>query len=720
MKNKASLKTNHPFPIAARRLLPRAGASCAIQLAAALLCLPSAAPSARAASQAERGPRLFFTPAMIERMRQKTRDYPWARRAYQNLKARADAWVRRTDTPPEKGGGWYHNYTCPDCGGRLRFRKDHPHEHLCPRCGKVWRGEKYDAVWRSAMHSAFIAGARDMGLMWRLTGRRQYAEAAIRILRWYAEHYADFPPGPGPAGRGRVQAQSLTECTWLLQVMSAADLVRNAMDPETDRRVAEDLIRAGANWIRKFRFGIHNIQCWHNACYAAAGYYLGDRKMVLEAREGPLGFREQIEKGILSDGFWFERSLGYHEYTLSALIAHCEVARNAGEPLDTLGRLPAMFTAPLRLAFPNLAPPSLNDMGYATSRINPRPLEIAAAWHKDRLAARALRRLLDLGASRANLTAWKYGEKLPDLGPYRPPGSLNLEGMGLAVLRRGAGARALCAMLEYGEHGGGHGHPDKLQLIVYGLGRPLCPDLGTTAYGNPMHKGWYKTTPGHNTVVIDGRSMARKSGRLLCFQTGSDADAAVAAADAVYPGRRLTRKILLADRFLVDVFDVESETNAPPAVIDWFLRAPGKLALRIGGKPAGLRPLREKPLSRPYAYLENLRGFAPKGLWEAVWTVDPAQGARLRLVVLGAEEPTQAACADAPGPPGTRWPTLRIRRAKARSTRFLTVCQFLSDGEEPEEVQGPFSLPGKGDALRVGGRRVLLPERREAPLRLLP
>ncbi|MDH7571314.1 MAG: heparinase II/III family protein, partial [Armatimonadota bacterium] len=227
-------------------------------------------------------------------------------------------------------------------------------------------------------------------------------------------------------------------------------------------------------------------------------------------------------------------------------------------------------------------------------------------------AARALRMLLDRGAKRSSLTALQYGEPLPEVGTYQPPGSANLPGAGMAVLRRGAGDDALCAMLEYGEHGGGHGHPDKLQLIFYGLGQTLCPDLGTTGYGVRLHGQWYKTTPAHNTVTLGMKSQAPTTGKLLAFDVKDQYAAASAESRGAYPGYRLFRKLLLTDRFLVDLFSVVAEEGQPEVTADWFLRAPGSLALSVP-----VAPLAEKAPTATYDYLKELRGAETASDWSA-------------------------------------------------------------------------------------------------------
>lgn len=645
-------------------------------------------------------PGVFYSNEMLAEMRQRMATEDWARAIAEGIQRNAEQWRERRDEPPFGPGGWSHDYACPEDGARLSWREDHPHDHLCRRCGKEWQGEKLDANWRNAIHERFVRGARDSALAAHLFEEPAYAEASRRILAWYARHYRDFPEGRGPAGRGRVMSQSLTECSWLLSFMEAADLAFPFLSPEERRAVEVGIIEPGVQQISRFRFGIHNIQCWHNACMAVAGYFLGDDDWVRRGNEGELGFHQQLAKGVLADGLWYERSLGYHNYTLSALYRHCEAARLNGDPLHETEAMRLMCTAPLRLSFPNLVAPSLNDQGYTRGRIGTFSLELAVAWYGDETAASALRQLYALGAGRGGLHLLKYGSDLPPGEGYVSPGSVDMPGAGLAILREGEGDDALCAMLEYGEHGGGHGHPDKLQLILYGLGQPLCPDLGTTGYGVPLHREWYKTTPSHNTVTVGFANQRPTTGRLLAFHTDERASATAAESTRAYADWTLRRHLLLTDRFLVDVFSVEGEA---PDTLDWFIRAPGTAATSLP-----LASDDSPPENRTYAYLRDRRSAHTDDLWTCQWET----GKGSLLLTVAGETGTQATLAKAPGPPGEApWDTLRIRR-QAAATRFVVVYQFAAPGQTPQTVQlGP-------ERIRIGADTVRLPTP-EQPLPVL-
>ena len=648
----------------------------------------------RIAERPER-PSLLYTAEELQRMREKAEEYDWAGSIRDGIIGSADAWLQRDDDPPAEQGGWSHDYVCPEDGARLQFRESHPHQHRCRSCDREWEGEKLDATWRSHMHGRFGSGAGNLALAYQLTGDERYARRAADIVLWYARNYHTFPHGRGPAGRGRVHSQSLTEATWLISIFQTADLIDDVFSPEERREVEHNLVRAGTEHISEYTFGIHNIQCWHNACMAIAGYYLGDPDLVARGEEGAIGFHRQVEEGILEDGMWYERSMGYHYYTLNALIAHIEAARRNDNPLHEHEGIRRMFLVALQLAQPNLVTPSLNDQGYTRGPINSDTLEVAAGWYDDEDALRALRELYEgHGRSRSHIRALQYGEALPDVGEYRPPGSIDLPGVGLAVLREGRGDSAVAAMLEYGEHGGGHGHPDKLQLILYGLGRTLMPDPGTTGYGVPLHREWYKTTPSHNTVTIGTRSQRATTGELLDMHVADGWSSATAGSTGAYPGWELERRLLLAEGVLVDEFSLQGEE---PDTLDWFARAPGPLAVSLE-----TAPVTETAPNATYGYLREMRGATTEQGWEAWWEVD-GEGARLHLTFEAAPQTEVVTCL-APGVPGDDpWHTLRVRRS-ADETMFRVVYQMLKEGESPRPVSF------EPDRVRVGEMDVLRTE----------
>ena len=67
----------------------------------------------------------------------------------------------------------------------------------------------------------------------------------------------------------------------------------------------------------------------------------------------------------------------------------------------------------------------------------------------------------------------------------------------------------LTAIMKFGPHGGGHGHYDKLNFVLFSHGIMLADDPGTHFYGLPIHREWDSMTIAHNTISVDGQRQAQ-------------------------------------------------------------------------------------------------------------------------------------------------------------------------------------------------------------------
>lgn len=83
-------------------------------------------------------PRLLFTAQDRPAIQKRLATQPWAKRRFASLKAQADEWLDRNVTLPDRGGQWYHYYSCPKHGARLR--NEGPTRHVCPVDGEVLSG----------------------------------------------------------------------------------------------------------------------------------------------------------------------------------------------------------------------------------------------------------------------------------------------------------------------------------------------------------------------------------------------------------------------------------------------------------------------------------------------------------------------------------------------------------------------------------------------------
>lgn len=617
-----------------------------------------AAVLARRLPAAASGSFLLTDQAGIDAARAKASRQPWARAALDAVIAEAERALQSPVAIPERGGQWPHWYSCTKDGVRLRTVS--PNEHRCPQCGAVYRGDPYDAVVLYRVHRQYSLALRDLGLAWRFTGRAEFAACAAEILLGYAARYPGYKlhnrDGEEKIGGGRISAQSLDESVWLIPAAFGYALVREAMDEADRGRVERDLLAAAAEVIRSHHLGIHNIQCWKNSAVGLAGLAIGDDALVQEAIDDPgRGFRAQIARGVTDDGLWFEGSLGYHRYTMEALWPLAEAARLAGTDLYS-DRYRTLWDAPLALALPDGEPPGFNDNRGSNVLAGAALYELAFA----RWGTPAHGRLLSR-ARRDDYQALLYGSEETPTGPMIPEQSMLLRAAGYGMLR----ATGLAAAMRYGMHGGGHGHPDKLNLVTWGAGKLWGLDPGSINYGVPLHREWYKSTVAHNTVCVDEQLQSNADGRLEDWRAGKDATTLAASAGAAYPGISLRRTVTVRKGRIEDRFECTSEAEH---VYDWVFHAPGELTCSLAMEP------RDGPLGAAAGY-QHITGVAEARTgeeWQAVWRQG---GARFTLKVAAAPD-TEVVTGTGPGrEPSERVPCLVIRR-RARATVFEAVHEL--------------------------------------------
>ncbi len=590
----------------------------------------------------------------IEAAREKAGRHAWARAALDRVLADADRASKSPVDIPARGGQWPHWYSCPRDGVTLRTVS--PTEHRCPKCGTVYKGDPYDAVVLYRVHSVNSRAIRDLALAYRFTGREPYAQRARELLLGYAERYGTYAlhntRGEPKVGGGRIMAQTLDEAVWLIPVAWGYAMVRETLSPEDRAKVERNLLLPAAEVIRTHRMGIHNIQCWKNSAVGLVGFVTGNQELVREAIDDPeRGFRAQIARGVTADGLWFEGSLGYHRYTMDALWPLAEAARHAGIDLYS-ERYRSLYDAPLALALPDGEAPGFNDNSGGNALAAAPLYELAYARSKTpaygRLAARS---------KRDSVQALLYGAEQAPSGPMIPTESTLLREAGFAVLR----SPGIAIAERFGMHGGGHGHPDKLNIATYGAGRPWGLDPGSINYGVPLHREWYRSTIAHNTVTVDEALQNNTDGKLVRWENNT----LETSADGVYAGVSLRRIVSLEGARAKDRFECRSQAEH---VYDWAFHAAGKVTTSLKLAPhAG-------PLGKAngYQHIENVSAAHTDSAFWVRWERD---GARLTLHMEGAPN-TEVFLGEGPGrDPADRVPVIVVRR-HGPSAVFAAVHEF--------------------------------------------
>lgn len=596
---------------------------------------------------------------------------------------------------PEGYGSWIFYYANPENGERLEPLS--LTEHKDPKTGKIFTDARTVAAYRTVLHYALESAALKLGWAYLYTGDDKYAAEVRRIFLKLAKDYSSYPGRLdrwgmrgflAPLG-GRRYVQSLDEAVGATHLTKAYDLTRSSpVYSDEDRATIEnDFFRPTAATLLRFNQDISNHQTWYNAGLMCIASVLADEALVEKVLTMRGGFFDQLDRAVGAEGLWCEGTLAYHGYALQALIEQVDAARRLGLPLQEEPKFKLLFRAPLRAAYPDGSLPAINDSDPGNIRGFDGSWRWAWNVYRDPFYAQVLARGDEkvlkslLGPALTQLPAEL-------IKPEWPPqmASEDLPDAGLAVLRLGAGKDAVCVFMDYGPHGGGHGHFDKLNLLLFANEREWLLDPGRLTYSNKEYSTWVKTTAAHNTVTLGGRNQHPTTGSLLYLHEGNGFAAAVAQSDGAYPSSRLRRHLLLTPRFLVDIFDVTASRDEQ---IDLLAHATATaLKPAISGLPEA-KP-QAAGTSDGYPHLTDVTGR--KVEVDTQWDYLADKG-KLRVHLLGEPGEQLLSCHGIGYGLTDKTPTL-IRRRNTRSTRFIAVYDLSGDGTGVTRVS---RIPGMKD-----------------------
>jgi hypothetical protein len=625
-------------------------------------------------------PRLLFNADGIARLKARTQDPAWSAQ-WKTFQSRFDARLKDKIELPPRGSNWGHWYVCPKHGARLTTGKQIDKwqwEHICPVDHESVRSDPsrpdrdFDGCVLAGIHDRYAREVQSAGILYQVTHDDRYVKRGREILLAYADRYLSYPlhttKGEPRIGGGRLSPQTLDESVWLIPAAQGADLLWDALS-EADRKIIADklFLPAARDVILPHHLPIHNIQCWKNSAVGLTGFLLGDQALIQAAIDDPdRGYRVQMAKGVQSDGVWHEGAWGYHFYTLSAVWPLVEAARNCG--LNLYGEpLKKMFEAPIQLAMPNLMLPAFNDS--AETNAHSTLYELAYARYHDPVYLAGL-----AGLGRNNDYALWFGVDSLPADSKAVAGSRNATDSGYAILQRGTDVDATWLCLKYGPHGGGHGHPDKNNFVLYSHGKVLFPDPGTRPYGSPLHGEWDRVTLAHNTLVVDEKSQRPATGKSLAFGTDRGVDYAMSDAGDICDGVRFVRTaVMLNEKLVLFVDQVQADKSH---TFDLAVHYAGRWV-----KPAGAEKV-QLPGNEGYQHLQDVSALTTR------------DGATLMLegaaIVLAGNEKTQVITATGIGKSTEdRVPVAIFRRVALQATYVWAAALDGTPVKLKVKTEGP-------------------------------
>jgi len=529
--------------------------------------------------------------------------------------ARADEAMKQPLEIPPTGGQHNQWYQCEKC--QMALKTVDPHHHKCPRCAQVYSGFPFDNVLYGRTHMRNAYRMEDAAWAWAATGEKKYAEFAGRVLVEYAERYLKYPMLTASVGKpgvdvskmkgwaynsaGHMFEQTLNESMWMIPLVTAYDLVHDSgvLSAADREKIEKKLIRATADNIAKNRMGKSNWQTWHNAALLWAGAVLGDEKMVRTALLDPKnGFATQMKISVMPEGMWFENSWGYHYYTLSAMTHLAEGSRRVDIDLWGHPMLRKMYLLAFDYRMSDGSLPRFGDAVQSTLYANT-VNEPAYAVYRDR-------RILPVLHFKPSWLSVFYGRDVSKRSEMPASESKVFPGAGHAILHAD-GPGKLSAAVSFGPYGGFHGHFDKQSFVFFGHGQELAVDPGrakSQAYRLPIHTQWYKSTVGHNTILIDGKDQKGATGKLLAFKANSSYAAVVTGDGEAYENVEHNRFLLLTPTYLL-VIDELTAKDDKEHTFEWLYHNRGtEVACDL---PQGQGKISS---AAGYRYLQKISPFA--------------------------------------------------------------------------------------------------------------
>lgn len=293
-------------------------------------------------------------------------------------------------------------------------------------------------------------------------------------------------------------------------------LAGNRMEPSFARRFLESLHQHGCHL--EWNLSVYSSPNTHLLGEAAALHALGalfpqfPRAAKWKA-QGAAAVQGHMETHVRPDGTYFEQTSYYHLYALDFFLFHALLEPVPDSYRGKLARM-AEYVAALQ-GRSRLLPFLGDDDGGRLFH----PYGARNGFGRASVATAAL----FLGHSGLEYEAGdRYEQALWWLGAPRlsagapcqssPPRPALFADAGVAVLAAG-GIQVIVDAGPFGEGTAGHSHSDTLSVLVRHGGSEILVDAGTYTYlADTAARDWFRSTAAHNTIRIDGRDQATRSG----------------------------------------------------------------------------------------------------------------------------------------------------------------------------------------------------------------
>lgn len=423
----------------------------------------------------------------------------------------------------------------------------------------------------------------EAGLLYDATGDEKYRDHAVHLLEAYAELYPGLGEHPKKKEQtpGRLFWQSLNEAWWLVYTIQGYDLIQKSITDEQRSNIEGNILRPVADFLSEGQpqtFNkVHNHGTWATAAVGMTGYVLDDQDYVEKSLlgldlSGTGGFLRQLDELFSPDGYYNEGPY-YQRFALMPFVLFGE-AIEANEPERKIferrdGILQKAILSTIHQNYAGLFFPindAIKDKGIATTELlygvsiaydltkDPALLSVAEAQGRVVPTAAGQRLAADLAAGKA--------EPFPYQSMRLADGQNGTDGA-LDILRASDDPNGFAVVAKNTSQGLGHGHFDKMGLLVFDEGEEILRDYGAARFLNieakygghylPENNLYAKQTIAHNALVLDQSSHFggvteegnKHAPALGTFYASDNITATSATIDTAYPGVVMGRSLAL-------------------------------------------------------------------------------------------------------------------------------------------------------------------------------
>lgn len=380
----------------------------------------------------------------------------------------------------------------------------------------------------------------EAGKLFEFTGDERYAKHAEKLLLAYADMYPGLGlhPKPKEQSPGRLFWQNLNESWWLVYSIEGYASIKNTLSADDREKIETDLLRELTTFLSEGSpetFNkIHNHGTWATAAVGMTGYVIGDDDLVEKAllgldKSGDYGFLKQLDELFSPDGYYNEGPY-YQRFALMPFVLFGQAIerndpdRKIFEHRD--GILKKAIYATIQQSYGSLFFPindAIKDKDIATAELQ---YGVAIAFELTGgdpgllSIAEAQGQVVPTNGGKRMAEALSRGEAEPfAYASMRLRDGANGNQGALDILRASNDPDDLTVVIKNTSQGLGHGHFDKLGLLVYDSGHEIIRDYGAARFLNveakygghylPENDSFAKQTIAHNALVVDETSHFR-------------------------------------------------------------------------------------------------------------------------------------------------------------------------------------------------------------------